>query len=77
MVNNGGFWCNHWSFLFSSTERLRPRNPRQVRNYALAGMSPLELSSPVMDIPNDAYTTLIQNVVGCSILCQEYPTLFG
>ena len=42
-----------------------------------SGMSTLELSSSVMEIPNDAYTTLIQNVFGCSILCQEYPKLIG
>ena len=42
-----------------------------------SGMSTLELSSSVMEIPNDAYTTLIQNVIGCSTLCQEYPKLIG
>lgn len=37
----------------------------------------IKLSSSVMEIPYDAYTTLIQNVFGCSILCQEYPKLIG
>ena len=32
----------------------------------------LELSSIVLEIPNDAYTTLSQNLIGCSTLSQEY-----
>ena len=41
------------------------------------GISTLELSSRVLEIPNDADTTLIQNLIGCSILSQEYSTLIG
>ena len=36
-----------------------------------------ELSSIVLEIPNDAYTTLSQNLNGCSTLSQEYSKLIG
>ena len=35
-------------------------------------MSTLELSPYLLGIPNDAYTTLGQNMIGCSTLSQEY-----
>ena len=31
-----------------------------------------QLSVLVLEIPNDAYTTLSQNLIGCSTLRQEY-----
>ena len=34
-----------------------------------------ELSPNVLQIPNDAYTTLRQNPIGCSIFSQEYSEL--
>ena len=34
-------------------------------------MLTLELSSYVLEIPNDAYTTLSQNLIGYSTLSQE------
>ena len=37
----------------------------------------LGLSSYVLEIPNDAYTTLSQNLMGCSTLSQEYCELIG
>ena len=37
----------------------------------------LGLSSYVLEIPNDAYTTLSQNLMGCSTLSQEYCKLIG
>ena len=40
-------------------------------------MSTLELSSIVLEIPYDAYTTLSRNVIGCSTLSQEYCKLIG
>ena len=36
------------------------------------GLLALELSSSVLEIPNDAYKTLSQNLIGCSTLIQEY-----
>ena len=36
-----------------------------------------ELSSIVLGIPNDAYTTLSPNLIGCSALSQEYCKLIG
>ena len=36
------------------------------------GMLTLDLSVLVLDIPNDAYTTLSRNLIGCSKLRQEY-----
>ena len=33
-------------------------------------MLTLELSSTVLKIPNDAYTTLSQNLIGCSTFIQ-------
>ena len=36
------------------------------------GILALELSSYVLDIPNDFYTTMSQNLIGCSTLSQEY-----
>ena len=30
-----------------------------------------ELSSHVLEIPNDAYTTLSRNLIGCSTLSQD------
>ena len=41
------------------------------------GMLTLELSSYVFEIPDDAYTTHIQNLIGCSILSLEYCKLIG
>ena len=35
-------------------------------------MLSLELSSIASEIPNDAYTTIGRNLVGCSTLRQEY-----
>ena len=35
------------------------------------GMLTLELSAIVLEIPNDAYTTLSQNLIGCSTLSQN------
>ena len=35
-------------------------------------MLTLELSALVLEIPNDAYTTLSRNLIGCSTLRQEY-----
>ena len=40
-------------------------------------MLTLELSSIVLEIPNDAYTTLSRNLIGCSTLSQEYCKLIG
>ena len=40
-------------------------------------MTTLELSSYVLEIPNDGYTTLSQNLIGCSTLTQEYCKLIG
>ena len=37
----------------------------------------LELSSYVLEIPNDAYTTLSQNLIGCLTLILEYCKLIG
>ena len=37
----------------------------------------LESSSYILEIPNDAYTTLSQNLIGCSTLSQEYCQLIG
>ena len=34
-------------------------------------MLTLELASIVLEIPNDAYTTLSQNLIGCSTLSQN------
>ena len=36
------------------------------------GLLALELSSAVLEIPNDACRTLSQNLIGCSTLSQEY-----
>ena len=41
------------------------------------GMLTLELSSIVLEIPNDAYVTLSQNLIGCSTLSQECGNLIG
>ena len=41
------------------------------------GMLTLELSSIVLETPNDAYTTLSQNLINCSALSQEYCNLIG
>ena len=41
------------------------------------GLLTLELSSIVLEIPNDAYATLSQNLIGCSTLSQEYCKLIG
>ena len=41
------------------------------------GMSTLELSSYVLEIPNYAYTTLSQNLIGWSTLSQEQCKLIG
>ena len=35
------------------------------------GMLTLELSATVLEIPNDAYTTLSQSLIGCSTLSQN------
>mgnify|MGYP001796864326 CR=1 FL=1 len=35
-------------------------------------MLTLELSSIALEIPDDAYTTLSRNLIGCSTLSQEY-----
>ena len=40
-------------------------------------MLALELSSYVLEIPNDAFTTLCQILIGCSKLSQEYCELIG
>ena len=40
-------------------------------------MLTLELSSIVLEIPNDAYSTLSQNLINCSELSQEYCNLIG
>ena len=40
-------------------------------------MLTLELSSVVLEIPNDAYKTLSRNLIGCSTLSQEYYKLIG
>ena len=37
----------------------------------------LELSSYVLEIPDDAYTTLSQNLIGCLTLILEYCKLIG
>ena len=37
----------------------------------------LELSSIKLEIPNDAYTTLNGDLIGCSTLSQEYCKLIG
>ena len=37
----------------------------------------LGLSSYILEIPNDAYATLSQNLMGCSTLSQEYCKLIG
>ena len=42
---------------------------QEMRRY---GTLTLELSSMVLEIPNDAYTTLIRNLVGRETLNQEY-----
>ena len=36
------------------------------------GMLTVELSSYVLGIPNDAYTTLSQNLIDCTSLSQEH-----
>ena len=36
-----------------------------------------KLSSYVLDLPNDSYTALSQNFIGCSTLSQEYCKLIG
>ena len=41
------------------------------------GVSTLELSAHVLEFPNDAHTTLSQNLIGCSTLNQEYCKLIG
>ena len=38
-------------------------------------MLTLEFSSYLLEIPNDAYTTLSQNLIGCSTLSQDWLTL--
>ena len=45
--------------------------------YINKDMLPLELYSLVLEIPNDAYTTLIQHLIGCSTFCQDYGKLIG
>ena len=35
------------------------------------GMLTLELAAIVLEIPNDAYTTLSQSLIGCSTLSQN------
>ena len=40
-------------------------------------MLTLELPSIALEIPNDAYTTLSRNLIGCTILSQEYCKLIG
>ena len=40
-------------------------------------MLTLELSSQVLEIRNDVYITLSQNVIGSSTLSQEYCKLIG
>ena len=41
-----------------------------MREVLEEGMLTLELSSNVLEIPNHAYTTLSQNLIGCSTLSQ-------
>ena len=41
------------------------------------GMLTLEVSFYELVIPNDAYMTLSQNLIGCSTLSQEYCKLIG
>ena len=58
-----------------------PRNT-QPQSYMLllaefAGMLTLELSSYLLEITNDAYTTLQSILIGCSTLSQEYCKLIG
>ena len=40
-------------------------------------MLTLELSAPVLEMPNDAYTLLSQILIGCSTLNQECCKLFS
>ena len=41
------------------------------------GMSILELSSYLLEIPNNAYKLLSQFMIGCSLLSQEYYKLIS
>ena len=47
------------------------------RQDAIIGHLTLELSSTELEIPNDAYTTLSRNLIGCSTLSQEYCKMIG
>ena len=40
-------------------------------------MLAMELSSIVLEIPHNAYTTLSRNLIGCLTLSQEYCKLIG
>ena len=40
-------------------------------------MLKLELSSYVLEIPNDTDTTPSRNLIGCSTISQEYCTVIG
>ena len=40
-------------------------------------MFTLELSSYIQETPNNAYTTLGRNLIGCSTLSREYSKLIG
>ena len=48
-----------------------------AREKSELGMKILELFSFVLEIPNDRYITLSQNLIGCSTLSQEYCKLIG
>ena len=65
-------WCWTFRFLifvFSSSRIIQciSENHQQQE-----GMLTLELSSIVLEIPNDAYTTLSRNLIGCPTLSEEY-----
>ena len=61
--------------LFKNT--LATNNDQALAVFSQKGMLTLELSSYVLETPNDAYTTLRQNLIGCSTLSQEYCKLIG
>ena len=86
-----GFWFFFWLCrlcmwtLYRERDREQLVHPSWVSQFVNIGgvlteqygRLSLELFSIVLEIPNDAYTTLSQNLIGCSAFSWEYRKLIG
>ena len=66
------YTCSMRKVIYSRCVELSISLKISVRLVMEKSMLTMELSSSDLEIPKDAYTTLSQNLIGCSKLSQEY-----